>query len=385
MTALTSPIAPQQNSQGIVIQSANQRDAVSAQKTVQAALQTLGLAEDVDFSASGTTTTTKLQWVLKNARINAWMPGLNTFDLCERAGLKSRSDSDDLTREIWLTMLASPIAWFFPSAEELISAVRMRLFIVQAARKTALDFHTSEAERPSDCWTYREETGFTVLPGSPLIEALIKATQPGETGVVYAFSCYRATEYILLLAIAQEAQHSNPALLADLQKQWETRAVMSGRFHEVFLRETGSMEAPLPISYYTPGDRVWFRNPDDASSDVEGFEGSWVFYLGGGQFSNFWQRNKPFTLASKCVDVYQWRNGTRRDANGELRMDEELVEQLVDTTMTRAAEVEHITQSMFRLRDPQGVYAQGGCMDTSRESPRWVQPDTTDIVLPGMY
>jgi hypothetical protein len=40
---------------------------------------------------------------------------------------------------------------------------------------------------------------------------------------------------------------------------------------------------------------------------------------------------------------------------------------------------------MFRLRDPQGVYAQGGCMDTSRESPRWVRPDTTDIVLPGMY
>jgi hypothetical protein len=385
MTALTSPVTPLQISRGIVIQNAIPHDAEAAQKTIQAALQALGLAGDVDFSSGGTTTGTQLQWVLKKERIAAWIPGLNTFDLCERVGLQSRTHAEDLAREIWLTLLASPMAWAFPSAEELISAVRMRQFIVQAARKTALDFHTSEAERPSDCWTYRKETGFTVLPGSSLIEALIKATQPEATGVVYAFSCYRATEYILLLAIAQEAQRSNPALLAGLQKQWETRAVMSGRFHEVFLRETGSIEDPLPISYYIPGDRVWFRNPDDASSDVAGFEGSWVFYLGGGQFSNFWQRNKPFTLASKCVDVYEWRNGTRRDASGELHMDEELVEQLVDKTMTHPAEVERIRQRMFRLRDPQGVYAQGGCMDTSRESPRWVRPDTTDIVLPGMY
>ena len=385
MTALASPMTPLQMSQGIVIQNANQRDAEAAQKTVQAALQALGLAEDVDVTSGDTASANQLQWILKKERTATWMPDLNTFDLCERVGLQSRTHADDLAREIWLTLLASPMAWAFPSAEELISAVRMRQFIVQAARKTALDFKTNEAERPSDCWTYREETGFTVLPGSSLIEALIKATQPESTGMVYAFSCYRATEYILLLAIAQEAQISNPALLAALQKQWETRAVMSGRFHEVFLRETGSMEAPLPISYYIPGDRVWFRNPDDASSDVAGFEGSWVFYLGGGQFSNFWQRNKPFTLTSKCVDVYEWRNGTRRDASGELQMDEELVEQLVDKTMTQPAEVECITQRMFRLRDPQGVCGQGGCMDTSRESPRWVRHDTTDIVLPGMY
>ena len=384
MTAFTPSAAPLQFSQGIVIQCTDPRQAEAARQLVNAELHAVGLTEDVEGSGctagSGT-----LQWTLKKDRLAAWMPELNTFALCQRLGLQSSTDSADLTREIWLTLLASPMAWAFPSAEELMSAVRMRQFIVQAARKTALDFHTSEAERPNDCWTYKKETGFTVLPGSPLIEALIKATQPEASGMLYAFSCYRATEYILLLAIAQEAQISNPALLADLQKQWETRAVMSGRFHDVFLRETGSMEAPLPISYYIPGDRVWFRNPDDASSDIAGFEGSWVFYLGCGQFSNFWQRNKPFTLASKCVDVYQWRNGTVPDANGELQMDEELVEQLVDKTMTQAAEVERITQRMFRLRDPKGVYAEGGAMDTSRESPRWVRPGTTDIVLPGLY
>jgi hypothetical protein len=384
MTAFTSPAVPLQINRGIVVQTTDQPATEAARQAVNAELQALGLTAAVEGSGC-TPAPGDLQWVLKQERIDAWMPDLNTFALCERAGLQSRSQTADLAREIWLTLLASPVAWVFPSAEELFSAVRMRQFIVQAARKTALSFHTSEAERPNDCWTYREQTGFTVMPGSPLIEALIKATQPEASGMLYSFSCYRATEYILLLAIAQEAQISNPALLAALQKQWETRAVMSGRFHEVFLREIGSIEEPLPISYYIPGDRVWFRNPDDASSDVAGFEGSWVFYLGGGQFSNFWQSNKPFTLASKCVDVYQWRNGTTRDTNGELQMNEELVEQLVDATMTQPAEVERITQRMYRLRDPQGVYAQGGAMDTSRESPRWVRPGTTDIVLPGMY
>jgi hypothetical protein len=384
MTAFTSSHAQHKTSHGIVIQSTNQSQADAARHSVKTELAALGLTEDVEGFAS-TTEPWNVQWTLKPERIATWMPALNTFDLDERVSLESSTMTGNLAREIWLTMLASPTALVFPSAEELISAVRMRQFIVKAARKTALNFHTFEAERPNDFWTYQEETGFTVLPGSSLIEALIKATQPEASGMLYSFSCYRATEYILLLAIALEAQISNPALLAALQKQWETRAIMSARFHEVFLRETGSMEAPLPISYYIPGDRVWFRNPDDASSDVAGFEGSWVFYLGGGQFSNFWQRNKPFTLASKCVDVYQWRNGTAPDANGELQMDEELVERLVDKTMTQPAELERITQRMFRLRDPKGVYAQGGCMDTSRESPRWVRPDTTDIVLPGMY
>jgi hypothetical protein len=37
---------------------------------------------------------------------------------------------------------------------------------------------------------------------------------------------------------------------------------------------------------------------------------------------------------------------------------------------------------MMRSRDPQGVYADGGCMDNTRESPRWIHSATTDISLP---
>jgi len=36
---------------------------------------------------------------------------------------------------------------------------------------------------------------------------------------------------------------------------------------------------------------------------------------------------------------------------------------------------------MMRLRDPKGVYARGGCIDASREHPRFVRPGTSDIRL----
>ena len=173
-------------------------------------------------------------------------------------------------------MLGSPVPFPFPSVPELESAVRIRRRIVQAARKTALAFDTEHAERPEGYWTYDEERGFTILPGRSLIEGLRRATQPEASGQLYAFSCYRATEYVTVLGIAQELEEANPALARDLQRQWETRAVMSGRFHDTFLHEYGSLAEPLPQRFYVPGDRLWFRNPDSASSDVEGYEGSCV-------------------------------------------------------------------------------------------------------------
>jgi len=384
MNEYGSPTASQQNIYGIQIRVTNQHESDVARQTVKSTLQTLRLENDVKDS-NGTMFEGYMQWTLKQDYIQSVMPELNTIDLSERLGLQPHSNPSDLYREIWLAMLANPTPWIYPSVDELISAIRIRTFIVDAASKTALNFNASEAERPNDCWTYHENTSFTVLPGSPLIEALIKATQPGPDGTVYSFSCYRATEYVQLLALAQEAQISNPALLAALQQQWETRAVMSGKFHDVFLKEVGTMEDPLPIRYYIPGDRIWFRNPDDPSSDVAGFEGSWVLYLGGGLFPNFWRRNKPFTLESKCVDVYHWRNSTFRDTNGELQMDESRVSELLDQTMTQPAEVAKIMRRMYRLRDPKGVYKNGGCMDTSREFLRWVRPSTCDIIMPGFY
>jgi hypothetical protein len=313
-----------------------------------------------------------------------WTPGSDTTRLCNLLGLNTQSSAADLEREIVLALLASPVPLAFPNAQEFFAAVRMRVCLVQAARRTVLNFGTSQAERPAHNWTYDEDRGFVIRPGCDLVEALENATQPGEHGQRYSFSCYRASEYLVLLAVAKEAKQNNPALYAQLQAQWASRAIKSGEFHDVFLRELGSQEQPLPPKYWVPGDRTWFRNPDGFSSDASGFEGSWVIYLGNGEFSNFWQWQQPFTFCSKCMEIFHWRNATFTDAQGDLRVDEDKVARLAAASLCDPADVERIMNKMQRLRDPQGIYQEGGCVDSSREFPKWVCSGSSDITLPGV-
>ena len=308
----------------------------------------------------------------------------DTLNLCRDLGLDTVADMAHLEREIVLALLAAPRTLRFASAAEFLAAVAIRRNIVVAARATQLAFGTAEANRPETHWTYDEDRGFTVLPGQSLIDALTLATQPeAGDGRLYAFSCYRATEYVMLLGMARELERVNPPLLAALQRQWETRAIQSGAFHDVFLVEYGSLEAPLPPRYYVPGDRVWFRNPDALSSDASGYEGSWVIYLGNGLFSNFWQRDRPYSLVSKCLEIYHWRHGTYVDAEGDLRMNEAIVDAKVAETAANPAALATVVARMSRLRDGRGIYADGGCIDFSREFARNVCPGTADIVLPG--
>ncbi|MDK9726501.1 MAG: hypothetical protein OEL88_16665 [Sterolibacteriaceae bacterium MAG5] len=312
----------------------------------------------------------------------AWMPDHDTTRWAADFGLDTAGCVGDLEIEILAALLASPIPLDFPSVAELVAGVHMRRNIVLAGRRTSMDFHTSEAERPADCWCCDEENGFTVRPGCGLVDALRKATQPDLSGRLYAFSCYRATEYVMLLGIAEELAVCNPDLLARLQRQCETRVIRSGQFHDVFLREYGSQDHPLPPFYYVPGDRVWFRNPDERSSDVIGFEGSWVLYLGGGLFTNFWKRDQPYTLDAKCLEIYHWRHGVRYGADGQLVMDEAIVEDRVADSLADGEASLRILAEMKRWREPKGCYGNGGCIDTTRESPRWVCPETSDLVLP---
>ena len=309
---------------------------------------------------------------------DAWMqlhtPASDTLRLNQQA--------KNLKQEILWAMLVSPHRFEFNDLEALSSAVRVRENIVLDARKTALAFKTDAAERPSEFWRYEEEAGFILQPHTHLIEALISATQPEATGKLYDFSCYRATEYVILLGLAQEAGQHNPSLLAQLQQVNEKYAIRSGLFHEVFLHEYGSLEAPLPAGFYVPGDRVWFRNPDERSSDVTGYEGSWVIYVGSGLFSNFWKRDQPFTLQSKCIEIYHWRDGVQINAAGNLWLDETIVEACVHETMQDPAKVQNILHQMMRIRDPKDVYAAGGCLDATRECPKQIFPTATELVLP---
>ena len=321
-----------------------------------------------------------LGFSLSNAFQERYAPVWDTTRLYEKLHLQKTAR--DLEREILIAMLLATIPFSFPSLAELQSAIRIRLYVVDAGYRAALNFDTDAIERPEDCWHYDEEAGFLLNDGVPIIDALVKATQPQDAEHAYSFSCYRATEYVILLSIAREIQHTNPGLLKLLEERSAKRAIRSGEFHEVFLREYGSMEEPFPMKYYVPGDRVWFRNPDSISSDIPGYEGSWVIYLGRNLFTNFWKRDYPFSLETKCVEVYHWKDGVQRNTKGEPVMNESLVESCVKATLQDPQQYQTVLHRMMRYRDPKGVYGAGGCIDTSRESPRWVRPETTDIKIP---
>jgi hypothetical protein len=369
-----------QNLGGVLIRATGATGLASAREDLRNQTVKLGIDQFID--ATGEQDGRAIRFRLRSSVQQELAPACDTLHLGEKLNFNTPASRADLEKEILLALLLGPVTFEYPSYAELAASVRIRQNIVEAARRTALSFHVSKIERPADYWTYSEDNGFTVLPGKPLIEALRMATQPELSGQQYSFSCYRATEYVILLGIAQELAVSNPALLQQLQHQWESRAIMSGKFHDVFLREYGSMENPLPPRYYVPGDRLWFRNPDERSSDVTGYEGSWVMYLGGGLFSNFWKCDKPYSMAEKCVEIYHWRDGVYQEAEGRLMMDEKVVEERVHATLGSPLETERILDRMIRLRDPSGVYADGGCIDTTREYPRWVCPGTSDIILP---
>jgi hypothetical protein len=101
-------------------------------------------------------------------------------------------------------------------------------------------------------------------------------------------------------------------------------------------------------------------------------------------FSNFWKHDHPYTLAAKCLEIYHWRDGLYRDANGDDRLDEARVAVLVERTLDNPLEVARIQKRMQRYREARGIYSHaGGCLDTTREFARWVCPGTTDLLLPS--
>ncbi len=309
---------------------------------------------------------------LRGEVLEKWGPNRDTARIAELLNIQPRCHEGELELEIMIAMFGSPEEFLYQSFDEFLCAVRVRRNIVREAWRTQLAFSAKEAERPKDYWDYSEERGFVVKAGKPIIRALREATQPCVSGMSYSFSCYRATEYVTLLALALELEQTDSFLLARLQEQMETEAIKSRRFHDVFLREYGSMEKPLPKRFYVPGDRVWFRNPDPLSSDVGGYEGSWVFYLGSGYFSNFWKRSQPYTLDTKCIEIFHWRHGLYVDADGVPQIDEAEVDRNVLTTLSDPLMTEIILDRMLRYRDNSGEYLDGGCIDTTRECVRYI-------------
>lgn len=375
-----SELAPQHLlCQGGFLLKADAPDAAEAD--VRAWLNEHGLIEGVLTQQIRTSTGSHILCQLEPCFRIQYLPLHDTLHVRQR-WQKYRGQALELEQEIILALLAAPSVLELGDVASLQSHVRVRAHMARAAQQTALAFKTQAAERPEDFWHYDEEHGFLLRSGCDLIEGLIAATQPEATGRLYDFSCYRASEYVILLGIALETQQHHPELYAQLQHTCQVHAIRSGQFHEVFLTEYGTLQAPLPAHYYVPGDRLWFRNPDAFSSDIEGYEGSWVIYMGAGLFSNFWERNRPFTLEAKCLEIFHWRDGVQPDSDGCAFMNEDRVAQAINTTRKEPSTLQSVLGRMMRLRDPQGVYAEGGCIDATREFPKDISRHNCQLTLP---
>jgi hypothetical protein len=273
-----------------------------------------------------------------------------------------------MVAEILLAMTLSPQIILFKTTCEFKSVLRMRRHAVDVASRTELSFDTNAITRPQAYWVYTKENGFLLRQGVSLAEGLERALCPDVSGSTYAFSCQRASEYLMLYAVVRELAKVNQAGLHAVEEQWRKRALTGDDFLFRFLEERGTRENPIPMRYYIPGDRIWFKNPDDHSSDIEGFEGSWVIYLGGGRFCNLWDRQSPYTLEEKCLEIFYWSKSTAVNGNGVLYMNEALVKEQVTKALNEPAIGEKILKKMMVYRDPTGVYADGGCIDLSRDS-----------------
>jgi hypothetical protein len=270
--------------------------------------------------------------------------------------------------ETLLAMALSPETLLFTNARELISNVRMRLHAVNIASRTELSFDTDAITRPQAFWIYTKENGFLLRQGVSLAEGIERALCPDVSGYTYSFSCQRASEYLMLYAVVSELLKVNKEALRATEAQWRKRALTGDDFLFRFLEERGTRDNPMPMRYYIPGDRIWFKNPDDRSSDIIGFEGSWVIYLGAGRFCNLWDRHRPYTLEEKCLEIYYWSQCVEVNSAGILWMNEAVVKERVQMALNDPAIKSPILQKMMVYRDPAGVYADGGCIDLSRDS-----------------
>ena len=333
----------------------------------QRCLRSLGIDDLVDCSMSSGGDGRYLH-LRANHRLLALCPDFDTANITTFLRTHQPNRDRALISEIILAMALSPDVVYFGSEQELKSNLRMRCTVVQVASRTELNFDTSSITRPQAYWIYTKENGFLLRQGVSLADGLERALCPDVSGFTYAFSCQRASEYLILYAVVCELQKVNKTGLNDVEQQWRKRALTGDDFLFRFLGERGTRENPMPMRYYIPGDRIWFKNPDDHSSDLEGFEGSWVIYLGGGRFCNLWDRHRPYTLEEKCLEIFYWSKSTAVNDSGVLFMNEDLVKEQVNKALNDPALSRSILEKMMVYRDPTGVYADGGCIDLSRDS-----------------
>ena len=311
---------------------------------------------------------------LKKNIFNILMPNYNTLDIIENINNIDFTYNNNLhTIEILLSLLGSPVHFIYDSLNDLLSEISIRENICYYASKTHVSINTSNNIKRPEKYFKNTESDVILLDNKSLIDGIIYSLLPSISGNIYDFSCYRVCEYIFLLSILLELKKQNKDLaIQNIESIWKKETIKSKKFHEIFLNEFGSNIFPLPKLFYIPGDKMWFKNHDDKSSDIEGFEGKWTIYLGNGLFGDFWKTcgniKNQFTFEDILIEIYNWRFCVKYDKNNELYMDEKEVNYRNKLCKENKEEKNRIISLMNNYRNK--YFFTGGCIDKTREKPK---------------
>jgi hypothetical protein len=154
----------EQNPGGILIRVAGVSDLAATRKDFLNQAVKLGIDQLIE--ATEVADGQAIRFRLHPAVQQVLAPACDTLQLSETLNLNTLASRSDLEKEILLAMLSGPVTFEYPSYTEFAAAVRIRQNIVEAARRTALSFHTHKIERPTDYWTYSRESGLPYCPAS---------------------------------------------------------------------------------------------------------------------------------------------------------------------------------------------------------------------------
>lgn len=290
---------------------------------------------------------------------NILMPQYNTLNLRKNMDniIIIKNKNTELTIEIILCLLNNPKLIIYESFDNFKEELNIRQNIVKYGYQTHVEFSSSNVKRPLD-YFYSVNDNILLLENKSLINGIIKSIIPDDK--LYTFTCYRITENIVLLAILLEAKNKLPELVDKIETIYRKKSIKSKQFHTIFMRE--SLEL-MPSRYYTPGDRVWFKNPDEKSSTINGYEGKWTIYLNNGLFCDFWKDghsiNHHFTIEEILIEIYNWRYSID---NNEI--DEDTVHNLNINIKNNVNLMNTIIHDMSRYNN------NGGAIDRTREYPQ---------------
>jgi hypothetical protein len=316
------------------------------------------------------------------------MPNYNTFGILKNLNKMNLPITDDLLDiEIILSLLGSSIHFVYDSLDDLLSEISIRRNISYYASKTYVSLNTNDdiiIKRPEEYFK-NNDTDIILLEDASLIDGIIYSLLPELSNNLYEFSCKRVCEYIVLVSILLELKkHNKNNIIKKIEDIYRKKPIKSVSFNDTFMTEYGSNTLPVPKLFYIPGDKLWFKNMDDKSSDIAAFEGKWAIYLGNGLFADFWKTSgditNQFTFEDILIEIYNWRFCVKLDDNNEPYIDEVEVYKRIKYCKENEKEKNRIISIMNNYYDNideikvnKNYYKQNfieGSIDKTREKPK---------------